>query len=96
METSSAMIDDLQLLHGALQFPVEVCCAGCNKPTTWAVSVSRLITYKLVHFTKGVMHWPSRVKERVFQSSGIPSPPRHLLWMFTGHVTLPTGVGDED
>lgn len=60
------MIDDLQLLHGALQFPVEVCCAGCNKPTTWAVSVSRLITYKLVHFTKGVMRRLSSVKERVF------------------------------
>lgn len=44
MEMSLAMIDDLQLLHSTLQLPVEVSCAGCNKPTTWAVWVNKLIT----------------------------------------------------
>lgn len=74
METSSVVIDELQLLHSTLHFPVEVPCAGFNKPTTWAVSVTRLITCKLICFTKGVVHQLSSVTEHVFQSSGMYSP----------------------
>lgn len=74
METSSVVIDELQLLHSTLQFPVEVPRAGFNKPTTWAVLVTRLITCKLICLTKGVMHRLSSVKEHVFQPSGMHSP----------------------
>lgn len=72
MEMSSAVIDDLQLLRSALQLPVEVSCAGCNKPTTWAVWVNRLIT----------------VNSYASQSYLFPSCPAsfrarpwHMLWM---------------
>lgn len=74
MERSSVVTDELQLLHSRLQFPLEVPGAGFNNPAMWAVSITRLITCKLICFTKGVVHRLSRVTERFSELRNAFSP----------------------